>query len=150
LTSHAKYEKLKMEKFIMLNKEWLLAEEMLPIMEVFKACTVNLSSGNTPLIHQVIPVIDHITAVLTKAYKDESGNTSLIIRHGALNGIKILNKYYSKSDDSVMYRVAMILHPKFKTAYFVAKEWDDEWIERALEIVKEIWRRDYLPHVVNV
>ncbi|KZT31351.1 hypothetical protein SISSUDRAFT_971525, partial [Sistotremastrum suecicum HHB10207 ss-3] len=113
--------------------------------QTFKDCTVSLSVANTPLIHQVIPVIDHLTTKLANAADDESGATSLIVRHGSANGVEVLNKYYSKTDESVMYRVAMVLHPKYKLEYFRAKKWKKKWIKQAEAIVREIWKRDYLP-----
>ncbi|KZT31642.1 hypothetical protein SISSUDRAFT_1067594 [Sistotremastrum suecicum HHB10207 ss-3] len=148
LTTHAKYEKLKLERLIMKTKEWLLAEEVGPYSKVLKDCTVSLSVKNQPLVHQVIPVIDYLTEKFAAAADDDSGQTSLIIRHGAVNGISVLNTYYSKTDDSVMYRVAMNLHPKYKLEYFKAKKWKKKWIREAEKIVREIWARDYLPKVV--
>ena len=58
-----------------------------------------------PLVHDVIPLIDNLTAKLQRAAGDTSLN--ITIRAAALAGIKVLNKYYSKTDDTIIYRVAM-------------------------------------------
>ncbi len=58
-----------------------------------------------PLLHQVIPVIDMLTGALEDVI--ESKQTAAMVRVAAARGLEVLNKYYSKTDDSVMYRVAM-------------------------------------------
>lgn len=39
------------------------------------------------------------------------------------------------------------MHPKYKLEYYRAKGWKKKWIQQAEDIVREIWTRDYLPHV---
>ena len=68
------------------------------------------------------------------------------IRHGSQNAIVVLDKYYARMDDSVMYRAAMsepefsfhplphidnhsVLHPKHKLEYFCNKKWEQDWID---------------------
>ncbi|KAJ7717198.1 hypothetical protein B0H16DRAFT_1800028 [Mycena metata] len=51
-----------------------------------------------------------------------------------LQGQKIMNKYYAKSDDSHTYHIAMILHSGFKTKYFKHYSWEQEWIDEAIYI----------------
>lgn len=56
-------------------------------------------------MHQVIPIFDIITTALEDNI--ENNVLPLVIRHAALRGYLMLNKYYSLTDDSVVYRVAM-------------------------------------------
>jgi hypothetical protein len=91
-----------------------------------------------------------------------SETTSLLpsVRAGALKGLAILNKYYSKTDDSIMYRIAMsmfltkqhllsnlisllVLNPKYKLSYFRAKDWEEEWIDAALKVLRDQWMTYY-------
>jgi hypothetical protein len=60
-----------------------------------------LSQKKIPLLHQVILVID----ILTERLEDISSSKQyfLTIRAGAAKGLAVLNKYYSKTDESVMY-----------------------------------------------
>ncbi len=67
-----------------------------------------------PLLHEVIPMIDVIEAVLKQAADDgvletETGTVYLkpAVRVAASLGCDVLNRYYSKTDDSIMYRCAM-------------------------------------------
>jgi len=64
-----------------------------------------ISSAEKPLIHQVIPLIDQLHSRLTNLRNDETMHAS--IRHAANNAIIVLDKYYSRTDECVIYRVAM-------------------------------------------
>jgi hypothetical protein len=74
-------------------------------------------------------------------------------------GKKLLNKYYSYTDHSELYRIAMgelsplvlcrsntisiVLHPSHKLAYFAQAGWDDKWRATAEEIVRAEFERAY-------
>ena len=58
-----------------------------------------------PLVHAVIPLIDNLTASLEKAMENE--DLHIAVRAGAAAGVKVLNKYYSRTDKSIIYRQAM-------------------------------------------
>ena len=64
-----------------------------------------MSQSKTPLLYQVIPLIDTLTRMLETA----SDNKALFpaVRAATAKGIAILNKYYAKTDKSIMYRCAM-------------------------------------------
>src|ERR1700761_4281187 len=64
-----------------------------------------VSAVEKPLIHQVIPLIDQLHTRLVNLSKDETMHMS--VRHAANNAIVVLNKYYSRTDECVIYRVAM-------------------------------------------
>ncbi len=67
--------------------------------------TKHTSQTDIPLLHQVIPVIDTLTGMLEDVI--ESDKTMDMVRVAAARGLAVLNKYYSKTDESVMHRVAM-------------------------------------------
>jgi len=56
---------------------------------------------------------------------------------------KKMNRYYSRTDCSVAYRIAMVLHPGMKLEYFRANEWEEDWIEQAEELVREGYAAKY-------
>jgi hypothetical protein len=60
-----------------------------------------------PLVHAVIPMIDNLHRHLEQASQDP--NVHIAVRAGAFAGIKALNKYYSKTDDTIVYRTAMCM-----------------------------------------
>ena len=58
-----------------------------------------------PLIHDVIPLFD----ILTTAMDDFIDNVNLhpTVHAAALRGSQIMSKYYSLTDDSIAFHVAM-------------------------------------------
>lgn len=58
-------------------------------------------------------------------------------------GQKKLDRYYSLTDSSAIYRIAMVLHPGMKLEYFRQNEWEEEWIEQAENMVREEYIASY-------
>jgi hypothetical protein len=99
--------------------------------------------------------MDHIDEHLATAATDN--NYSLAIKAALAIGKKTLNRYYDKTDQSEVFRIAMgmifltdllyifilssstnflVLHPRHKLHYFKNEGWQDNWIERAEEIIR--------------
>ncbi|KAJ2929267.1 hypothetical protein H1R20_g7824, partial [Candolleomyces eurysporus] len=63
-------------------------------------------------------------------------------------GKKLMNKYYSLSNCSEVYHIAIILHPRRKLSYFKKADWPDHWVAAAQTIIEEefVWSyADYQP-----
>ena len=73
---------------------------------------------------------------------------------------KTLNRYYDKTDQSEVFRIAMsmirffmfylhyshlflVLHPRHKLTYFENADWPDDWIKKAKEIVRAQFELSY-------
>lgn len=65
------------------------------------------------------------------------------IRHAVRLGKALLNKYYSLTDGSRLYRIAMILHPSYRLQYFADAGWEQGWIDNARALVRQIFDLDY-------
>ena len=95
---------------------------MTTLTKVFLLATKKISKSKIPLIHQVIPIFDIITTTL----EDNIDKHTLppVVRHAALRGYLMLNKYYSLTDESVVYRIAMsalfIYFSVLSTFYFLS------------------------------
>ncbi len=61
------------------------------------------------LISAVIPCIDLLVCAIDN-FKDNTSKHPAV-RSATIHGLSILNKYYQKSDESFMYRIAMALNP---------------------------------------
>ncbi|KAG6848965.1 hypothetical protein C0991_012306, partial [Blastosporella zonata] len=89
--------------------------------------------------------MDRIDQMLKRSSLDTAKTNSLdkalepSVKHALTFARSHLNKYYSKTDTSNVYRIAIILHPKLKTKYFQQNGWDKQWIDTALEIIQEEW-----------
>jgi len=73
--------------------------------KIFLFVTTEISTNKIPLIHQVIPYFDMITTALEDAIDNPTIPST--VRHAALRGYFMLNKYYSLTDNSIVYRIAM-------------------------------------------
>lgn len=56
---------------------------------------------------------------------------------------KKMNRYYSRTDESHIYRIAMVLHPGLKVQYFRKQKWLEEWIETAKALTREAYDANY-------
>ncbi|THU79983.1 hypothetical protein K435DRAFT_558703, partial [Dendrothele bispora CBS 962.96] len=121
--------------------EWTILEELEPVLEVFLNRTKQFSQSGVPLLHEVIPAIDKLTEVLGKVRDNDELNSA--VRFAVTKGITMLNKYYGKTDYSDVYRVAMVMHPRFKAEYFRRQDWQPDWVENAIKIARQIWQKDY-------
>jgi hypothetical protein len=62
-------------------------------------------STDTPCVANIIPAMDRMHADLEAACKNENYSPAI---HAALKiGLNLLNKYYSITDNSEVYRIAM-------------------------------------------
>ena len=103
---------------------------------------------------------------LTAASNNEAYSPA--IRATLKLGIGLLNKYYSLTDNSEIYRIAMgkliisttqccliillsflVLHPKHKLRYFEKQGWDETWIKTAEEIVREEFKKNYATYAIQ-
>jgi hypothetical protein len=107
----------------------------------------------------VIPAMDHIDQVLASQSLNKALDAS--IRVALTLAKKTLNRYYTLTDSSEVYRIAMsmscflffccchdhpnvlVLHPRHKLAYFAKAGWEDDWIETARNIVRTEFDRSY-------
>jgi hypothetical protein len=77
-------------------------------LQIFKTVTLEFSK-DTPCIANVIPAMDRMHASLHAACNNE--DYSAAIRAALKIGRKLLNKYYSITDNSEVYRIAMGMWP---------------------------------------
>jgi len=127
--------------------------------QVFKDATLFFSCG-TPNIATVIPAMDRIDEVLTASAVDAQFSNP--VKAALLMGKRTLNRYYSKTNLSEVYRIAMgvlpsnllfalispsypVLHPRHKLQYFRNAGWENEQIETAEAIVRARFESKYKP-----
>ncbi|KIL54602.1 hypothetical protein M378DRAFT_45706, partial [Amanita muscaria Koide BX008] len=114
--------------------EWKIAEELRDTLRILKDATEFFSRGS-PSLPCVIPAMDHIDTIFTKSLLPASkANTA--IRAAISTAKKTLNRYYSRTDDAEVYRIAMVLHPAYKLEYFKSAAWELEWIQVAEDLVR--------------
>ncbi|GLB45613.1 putative hAT family C-terminal dimerisation region [Lyophyllum shimeji] len=83
--------------------------------------------------------MDHIDKVLTTLAHNTAYDPA--IRSSLALGKKTLDRYYSLTDSSEVYRIAMVLHPRYKLQYFKNLKWKPRWIETAMTLVRDEYER---------
>ncbi|KAK0430765.1 hypothetical protein EV421DRAFT_1912525 [Armillaria borealis] len=119
----------RLKHFRLTDVEWTVLQQLHPILVNFLKVTDRISQSGAPLLHEVIPMMDILTWELEKAVK----NMMLLpcVHAGVSWGLAIIDKYYSKTDESIMWKMAMILHPHYKLDYFHSQKWLTEWVKTA-------------------
>ncbi|KAJ3964890.1 hypothetical protein EV361DRAFT_811521 [Lentinula raphanica] len=131
---------------ILSEKEWEVVEGLISVLQVLLKEATLFFSMNGANLSSVIPAMDGINKVFASGILNEE-TLSQPIRHALTVGKRTLNKYYALSNDSDLYRIAMVLHPWYKLEYFRKAGWVQEWINVALSITREAWEREYKPTV---
>lgn len=121
-------------------------------------------SSDSVSVADIIPAMDSIDEAFATGIIDKQ-TLSNPIRHALLIGKKTMNKYYTLSDDSDIYRIAMgkywvwllglcsvvltslytVLHPSLKLEYFSEAQWTSEWVVDATQLTRDAWERRYKP-----
>ncbi|EEB95438.1 hypothetical protein MPER_05597 [Moniliophthora perniciosa FA553] len=83
------------------EEEWALVKEMVPLLENFVFATQHMQTNKHPLLFQVIKHMDTLNEILEEWARDTTKST--VTRLGAAKGLAVLDKYYSRTDDSIMY-----------------------------------------------
>ncbi|KIL55066.1 hypothetical protein M378DRAFT_57248, partial [Amanita muscaria Koide BX008] len=120
----------KLRDYELLRREWAIASEL---RDIFKDATLFFSREIAPNLAMVIPAMDHIDEVFETNMT--TSKYSPAITAALRIGKYTLNRYYTKTDYSETYRIAMgkysyidlciilmhlfpVLHPRHKLVYF--------------------------------
>ncbi|KAJ3498251.1 hypothetical protein NLJ89_g10242 [Agrocybe chaxingu] len=129
-----------LRKYELSPNEWKIATQLRDVLLVLKDATL-FFSRSTPNLATVIPAMDYIDTRLTT----QGHNTGYAAPIRAAIGLakKTLNRYYTLTDSSEVYRIAMILHPRHKLSYFRTASWPQEWIDTAEDLLRSEFERSY-------
>jgi hypothetical protein len=84
--------------------------------QLFKDAT-QFFSRETPNLAKVIPAMDHIDQHLATAARNNTYRPC--IQAAVAMGKKLLNKYYSYTDHSELYRIAMGMFHEYSYMFFI-------------------------------
>jgi hypothetical protein len=105
---------LRLRKFKLEDEEWLVVEDLVTILLQYKNTTLFFSQDSAS-VAAVIPAMDWLTDSLNqqtgKSYHPSITAAMKLAR-------KKMDQYYSLTDLSNTYRIAMVLHPRMKLEYF--------------------------------
>ncbi|KAH9952782.1 hypothetical protein BC827DRAFT_1096363, partial [Russula dissimulans] len=118
---------LKLRKFELEDEEWSIVKDLVAILLQYKNATLFFSQDSTS-VAAIIPAMDCLTDSLnqqTRKTHHPAITAAMKLAH------KKIDRYYSLTDSSNMYRIAMVLHPRMKLEYFCNQKWEDNWIKQA-------------------
>ncbi|KAJ6617747.1 hypothetical protein B0H10DRAFT_1796816, partial [Mycena sp. CBHHK59/15] len=120
------------------------------ILQIFKDATLYFSNENHCTIPQVLTTMDKVddlimATVTTSAVQGPGLKRALhpSIKSALKLAKATLNKYYSHTDSSNIYRIAMGNAPPQLLDYFRARKWEKAWIETAESLVREEFESNY-------
>jgi hypothetical protein len=121
-------------------------------------------SGSARLAN-IFVFINQITDHLSTAISGK--NYPPALRNACQVGLQITNKYYSLTDLSPLFRIAIckfsafhqhifstyqlyssVLHPLLQDKYFKLAHWEPEWISEAIRLARDMWLSIYKPSPV--
>lgn len=96
---------LDLEDYQLDIKEWDTVEAMMDVLEIFDAPTKAFSRAEVPLVCDVIPMLEDLELQLQTVRNDPEQES--IIRVAAHASLEVVAKYYERTDDTLIYRMAM-------------------------------------------
>ena len=157
---------LKLRKFELDDDDWKIIRDLLRVLKVGSSF---FNSSQILIVHVRYIKMQHFFSRKTKFQQSQmlfrlwttltrcSVASSSSVKHALTFARKSINKYYSKTDLSNVYRIAMgmfkiilwplhlnlihrltlVLHPQLKLKYFQQRGWTHDWISTAEAIVRE-------------
>ncbi|KAG2346333.1 hypothetical protein BDR05DRAFT_878096 [Suillus weaverae] len=132
---------LGLHKFELVDSDWEIVSQLQDVLKILKDATLFFSRG-TPNLAKVIPAMDLIDERLTTYSHNKKYSPSICA--AVCLAKQTLNWYYQLTDKSEVYRIAMVLHPHHKLAYFKNARWEDARIETVATLVCDEFERSYL------
>ncbi|KAF8545877.1 hypothetical protein OG21DRAFT_1380245, partial [Imleria badia] len=117
-----------LRKFELSNVKWMILEQLRNVLKVLKDAMLFFSCV-APNLAAVIPAMD----ILDREFTSYTCNHTFspAVRAAVSLTKQTLNRYYSCTDSSEVYQIAMILHPRHKLTYFKNAHWEADWIDTA-------------------
>jgi hypothetical protein len=84
-----------------------LANDLVEVLKPFYNITLQLLTGASACVAEVVVMIDQITAGLSAVIANDDGKYPPALQNACRAGLWITNKYYSLTDCSPIYRIAM-------------------------------------------
>ena len=130
---------MKFRQYELDNEEWIVVDQLVAVLKQFKHATLFFSKDSAS-VAAVIPAMDRLTEGLDPQTK-KCYHPGIV---AALNlARRKMNRYYSLTDDSVVYRIAMVLHPGMKLEYFRQHTWEADWIKQAETLLRDEYNLRY-------
>ncbi|KNE97968.1 hypothetical protein PSTG_08645 [Puccinia striiformis f. sp. tritici PST-78] len=136
-------------KYHLDDSDFDLARDLVQVLQLFYEITLQVSIASSARVSNIVVFIDQITDHLSTVVKATTKYPPAL-RNACRAGLKLTNKYYSLTDESPVYRIAILLHPSFNDEYFKLAAWEPDWITEAIRLARDMWTTHYKPRALNV
>ncbi|POW23561.1 hypothetical protein PSHT_00020 [Puccinia striiformis] len=127
------------------ESDFSLARDLVEVLNVFHEITLQVLIATSARLSNIVVFIYQVTDQLSTAISNREYPPAL--RNACQVGLKITNKYYSLTDSSPLYRIAILMHPSFRDEYFKMAQWEPEWIAEAIRLARNMWSSHYKPRL---
>ncbi|KAJ3490892.1 hypothetical protein NLJ89_g11393 [Agrocybe chaxingu] len=153
----------KLRSYQLSTRQWDLADELVPVLELFDEITKLFSQTGPPLVAEVIPAMfdlqDSLCAVvddtpperpagtpddLDSDAEESSKPTPHVIRIAAYGSVMMIDKYLTLFWDCDIYIISMVMCPDKKLSFFQDRpEFDQAFVDQVKKLVINTWTSLY-------
>ncbi|GBB87371.1 hypothetical protein RclHR1_13820001 [Rhizophagus clarus] len=137
-----------LRNFEITDDEWDKINEIISVLKIFVQTTKILSTAKYPMLSSSIPIYNYLMDRLEAYCENFDSSNDIVIAVKA--GLKKLEFYYEKSDETTMYTIATVLDPRFKLGYYEDNKWKQSFIHYAKDTVLNAYNTNYAPGSTNV
>jgi len=122
------------------DEEWIYLKKIQTLLGQFNSMTTIASSSiGYPTINMAISEYNTMMDHLEEFIENENDH---LLRSAAKQGLKKLQKYYSKTDSIPVYTIAISMDPRMRFNWWEANDWG-EYIQHSKNMVTNVWEKEY-------
>ncbi|KAM6498413.1 Ribonuclease H-like domain containing protein [Amanita muscaria] len=117
------------------SPEWQIIKLAQNCLQILAKTHGELSANKTATCHKVFPLLEILQSRWETLCKDDAYAP---VKHALEAGLKNMQKWYRKTDDTSIYFISHVLDPTRKLRYIEAA-WEEEWVTHSRERMREIY-----------
>ncbi|KAF5345225.1 hypothetical protein D9756_011482 [Leucocoprinus leucothites] len=128
-------------------KQWKIANDLLPVLEIFKEATDLFSKAEVLLVIDVFPTLLDIRTYLGNICEDDDDALSPVICIAAQAVISMADKYIMLCEECKIYFIAIVMCPDRKLQWFKDNGYACPVYTKLKQTVIERWGQTYQPNL---
>jgi hypothetical protein len=121
------------------SSDWNLLEKTHLFLQPFASATL-YGQGDCSSVASTLYLMDALLLHYEAAREQHSDDPRML--KAIEMGWFVLNKYYTKTEDTPVYAASLLLDPTKRMAY-LEKNWNKEWHDTAISGATELWATEY-------
>ncbi|CAD6985175.1 unnamed protein product, partial [Tilletia controversa] len=116
-------------------------EQIVSLLKPLDDATFKFSAKKTPTIGDVLGTYEELDAHFRAV--EENDDVGEVWREAARRASAVAAEYYGLTDDSIVYYLAVMLHPQMKRRFMEVMGWEASWMDRAEQTLRETFDSHY-------